>query len=448
MIIAPLPQPSPANGERPQPIELTVERIGADGDGVAKLPDGTVVFIPDTLPGERVAVGNLTRRGEGQAATDVRLSMPSPNRVTPPCPHFGPCGGCTLQHWADAPYAAWKTAQLRGALARAGFADAPSSSLARTPPAARRRIDLALLREGGQVLVGLHERRGKAVVDMHACPILHPRLFALVGALRGVLPRIAGFRKNGSAVANLLDSGIDLLLRTDSPLQADDRIRLTELAHSVGACRISWADEHGPRGGGASEPACALDAATTALAGVTVAPPPAAFLQASREGEAAITAAVLAGLPASLPRKARIVELFAGCGTLTFALAERARVIAHEGDPGAYDALRRAIAGRRIEAVCRDLARMPLTAKDLNGAAAIVLDPPFGGALAQMPAIAASGVARIVYVSCNPAALARDARILGQAGYGLVAATPIDQFLWSSAVESVAVFSKSARPAR
>jgi len=424
------------------PANLTVGRVGADGDGIAALADGAAVFIADSLPGEVFATGPLTRRGEGWAAPDARLLTASPDRQAPPCPHFGPCGGCTLQHWADVPYAAWKAGQLRTALVRAGFADPPIGRLARTPPAARRRIDLALRREGDRILVGLHQRRGRGVVDMHACPVLHPRLFALVGALRGVLPRVAGFRKAGSAVANLLDSGIDLLLRTDSPLQADDRVRLTELARAVGACRVSWADEHGPRGGGGSEPASTLEPATTLLAGVTVAPPPAAFLQASREGEAAITAAVLAGLPATLPRKARIVELFAGCGTLTFALAERARIIAYEGDPAAHMALRRAIAGRRIEAILRDLARQPLTAKDLAGAAAIVLDPPFGGALAQMPAIAASGVARVIYVSCNPAALSRDARLLSQAGYGLAAASPIDQFLWSSGVESVAVFTR------
>ncbi len=400
------------------------------------------MFIADSLPGEVFSTGALTRRGEGWAAPDARLLAPSPDRQTPPCPHFGPCGGCTLQHWADTPYAEWKASQLRTPLARAGFADPSTEILARTPPAARRRIDLALQRDGERILVGLHQRRSRAVVDMHACPILHPLLFALVGALRGVLPRIAGFRKTGSAVANLLDSGIDLLLRTDSPLQADDRVRLTELARAVGACRISWADEHGPRGGSGSEPACTLEPATTMLAGVLVVPPPAAFLQASREGEAAITAAVLAGLPSALPRKARIVELFAGCGTLTFALAERARVLAYEGDPAACDTIRRAIAGRRIEAILRDLARQPLTAKDFAGAAAIVLDPPFGGALAQMPAIAASGVARVIYVSCNPAALSRDARTLCQAGYKVAAATPIDQFLWSSNVESVTVFTR------
>lgn len=426
----------------PDPLDVTVGRIGVDGDGIAALSDGAAVFIADSLPGEVFSTGRLSPRGEGWAASDARLVTPSPNRQTPPCPHFGPCGGCTLQHWADAPYADWKVGQLRTALVRAGFADPPVGALSRTPASARQRIDLALQGDGERVLVGLHQRRSRAVVDMHACPILHPRLFKLVGALRHVLPRIAGFRKTGSAVANLLDSGIDLLLRTDSPLQADDRVRLTEFAHAIGACRISWADEHSPRGGGGGEPACTLEPATTVLGGVRVAPPPAAFLQASREGEAAITAAVLGGLPATLPRKARVVELFAGCGTLTFALAERARVVAYEGDPAAHDTIRRAIAGRRIEAILRDLARQPLTAKDFAGAAAIVLDPPFGGALAQIPAVAASGVARVIYVSCNPAALSRDARTLSQAGYKVAGATPIDQFLWSSSVENVTVFTR------
>ncbi len=101
-----------------------------------------------------------------------------------------------------------------------------------------------------------------------------------------------------------------------------------------------------------------------------------------------------------------------------------------------------------MEAVLRDLARQPLTAKELPGAAAIVLDPPFAGAAAQMPGIAASGVERVIYVSCNPAALARDARALHGAGYQVLAATPVDQFLWSSQVESVVVFGRERRPAR
>jgi 23S rRNA (uracil1939-C5)-methyltransferase len=428
-----------AEGVPPPADDLVIGRIGADGDGVATLPSGDPAYLPLTLPGEHVAAARFVRRGEGWGGEAV-IVTPSPDRQPAPCPHFGACGGCTLQHWQDAPYAAWKSDQLRTALARAGFADVPIGPLARTAPGTRRRVDLALVREDGRVRVGLHRRRDRTVVDIETCLVLEPPLVALIGALRRVLPGVAGLRRVGSAVANRLESGIDLLLRTDGPLVASDRVKLTALAQDAGLCRVSWALNDGP-----PEPACLLLPAQTMLAGVPVSPPPGAFLQASAAGEAAITASVLAGLPDKLPARARIAELFAGCGTLTFALAERARVVAYEGDKAAHDALRRAVMGRRVEAVQRDLARQPLTVKELSGAAAIVLDPPFTGAVAQMAGIAASGAARVIYVSCNPAALARDARPLREAGYQVLAATPIDQFLWSSQVESVTVFGRERR---
>ena len=410
--------------------------MGADGDGVAALPDGVALFLPDTLPGELVQPGALARRGEGWTA-DAVVQEPSIDRITPPCPHFGPCGGCTLQHWRDGAYADWKIAQVADALRRMGAPDR-SPALARTPPAARRRMDLAIRREGPAIRIGLHRRRSREVVDMQACPVLHPKLFALVQALRPVLLRLTGLRREGSAVVNLLDSGPDLLLRTDAPLTAGDRTLLTALAHAHGLPRISWEPGAARGGTGLTEPACNLRPATTAFNGITTPIPPGAFLQASREGEAAIVAAVLAALPEALTAKARIIELFAGTGSITHALATRGRVHAYEGDAAAYGALRRA-ANPRVIATQRDLARQPLQAAELKGAAAIVLDPPHGGALAQMPALAASGVP-IIYVSCNPAALARDGRALLQAGYQAVSAAAIDQFLWSARVESVVGF--------
>ena len=415
--------------------------MGADGDGVAALPGGAPLYLSDTLPGELVQPDALTRRGEGFAATAAVLE-PSPERAQPPCPHFGTCGGCTLQHWHDAPYAAWKSAQVADALRRAGVADPPLRPLACTPPAARRRMDLAIRRDGGAVRIGLHRRRSRDIFDMHACPILHPRLFALVQALRPALAGLEALRREGSAVVNLLHAGPDLLLRTDGILTAADRSRLAGLAEAQGLPRISWA-----RGDDAPEPACHLRPATTRFGTVETTPPPGAFLQASAEGEAAITAAVLAGLPERWPAKARIVELFAGVGTLTHALSGRARVQAFEGDGPALAALRR-VGNPRVTVTARDLARQPLLVTELKGAAAVVLDPPYAGAAPQMPALAASGVPAVVYVSCNPAALARDARVLVQAGYEAVDATPIDQFLWSAQVESVVAFRRRAKGRR
>jgi 23S rRNA (uracil1939-C5)-methyltransferase len=177
-----------------------------------------------------------------------------------------------------------------------------------------------------------------------------------------------------------------------------------------------------------------------------VTPPPGACLRASADGERAIVDAVLDGLPEPRAGRLRISELYAGCGTITFALAERGRVAAFEGDAAAVAALRRTVnqtglAGR-ITAEQRDLARQPLTAKELSGVSAVVLDPPHAGAAAQMPAIAAAKPARVIYVSCNPAVLARDAYSLREAGYNVLVATPVDQFLWSARMEGVVVFSR------
>ena len=399
---------------------------------MGRLADRRPAYMPFTLPGERIRATPLVRHGEGWACS-AEVLEPSPDRVEPPCPHFGACGGCSLQHWADAPYAAWKRAI--GALG-------DPAPLARTPPGARRRIDLALRREGDRMLVGLHQRGSRAVVDMHACPVLDLRLFALVAPLRAMLPGLAALRSDGSAMLNLLDTGPDLLLRTDAALTAADRVRLAAFAQAEGVPRIAWAWGNSP-----PETAAQIAPVRLRLGPGEIAPPPGVFLQASLRGEAAIRDAVATALPARLPARARVVELYAGCGTLTFALAERARVLAYEGDAASVAALRRS-GNPKVDARQRDLARQPLQASELRGVAAIVLDPPWSGAGPQIAPLAASGVPTVIYVSCNPAALARDARPLLAAGYRVERVTPVDQFLWSARVEAVAVFRREASRSR
>jgi 23S rRNA (uracil1939-C5)-methyltransferase len=271
--------------------------------------------------------------------------------------------------------------------------------------------------------------------------VLDPALFALITPLRQMLRGLQALRREASAIANLLDSGPDLLLRTDAEAGTADRTLLATFASAHGLPRISLA-----RGNGMPETACLLRPPVIHLSGVAVTPPPGAFLQASRAGQDAIVAATLAGLPEKLTARARIAELYAGCGTLTFALAGRARVAAFEGDAASAAAMRQAVnasglAGR-IEPVQRDLARQPLSAKELTGFAAVVLDPPHAGAQAQMGQIATSGVRRVVYVSCNPATLGRDAAVLAKSGYRLMSSLPVDQFRWSARLESVSVFAK------
>ena len=352
------------------------------------------------------------------------------------CIHFGICGGCA----SDERNQPDKRALLVNALARAGYAGAEVAPLVQVPLHTRRRVDLAATRKGTEIALGLHRARSDEVVDMQECALLHPGFLPLLPPLRALLRSLQAFRREASLVINWLDNGPDILLRHDAPLTQPDRTRLIEFAKAHGAPRISVA---APKQ--APEPVAVLVPPVLRFAGVEVTPPPGGFLQASPEGEAAIISAMLAGLP-KLRNKTRIIELFSGCGTLSFALVQHARVEAYEGDEDAAAAADKAaraadLAGR-VTISRRDLHRRPLLTQDFRGVDAVVLDPPFSGASAQMKFLAGAGVARIIYVSCNPDALAHDAALLRHAGYGVLAATPIDQFPFSENVESVVVFGK------
>lgn len=416
-----------------------IEAMGADGDGIGRLADGAAVYVPFTLPSETVALGPVVPRGTGWAADVVAIQTVSEERVTAPCPHFAACGGCTLQHWGAGGYGAWKAGLLTAALERAGFPQPAVAPLVAGMPGTRRRMDLAGRRGTDGMRLGLHRGRSAEIVDLDSCLVLAPALAGLIGPLRALLARLGAVRRDVSAIANLLDSGPDLLLRGDGEPSLADRARMTEFATTHGLCRMSWA-----RGTEEPEPVCVIRPPEVTLSGIAVAPPPGAFLQATAGGEAAIVAAVLAGLPSKLPARTRIAEYHAGCGTLTFALAQHARVTAWEGDPAAAAALDKAVRagglGGRVAAIRRDLARQPPQGADLAGHAVAVLDPPHGGAAEAMGGLAAARVPTVIYVSCNPVALARDARVLAQAGYTLVSAVSIDQFLFSARLESVSVF--------
>jgi len=430
----------PAARNPPEPAQVTIERIGAEADGIAHLPDGTALYIPFTLPGETVTARSAQPRGDGWHAIAETITNQAESRATPPCRHFGHCGGCVLQHWRDADYRTWKAGLLERALTQAGLTPPIPIPLIPGLPAERRRIDFAVRRPPGQpVILGLHEQRSEQVVNVENCVVLHPALMALIAPLRVLLKPLKAVRREASVVINLLDSGPDLLLRTDAPLTLDDRTALAQFATHHHLPRISH-----QQGAAAPETIALLRPPTTTLTRTKVRPPPGAFLQATAEGERAIIQAVLSGLPGKITGKTRIAELYAGCGTLTFALAEHVRINAYEGDAATHAALRQAVnasgqAGR-IETFQRDLARQPLSAKELAAFAAVVLDPPHNGAAAQVAQIAAAKTPVVIYVSCNPATLSRDASTLQRAGYMLHAATAIDQFLWSARLESVAVF--------
>jgi 23S rRNA (uracil1939-C5)-methyltransferase len=404
---------------------LRIESVGAQGDGVAQ----GHVYVPLTLPGETARV-----EVRGDRAEMLELLVPSPDRVPPPCPHFGDCGGCALQHWASAPYLDWKIEQIRLALARERIETEFLAPFA-APPGARRRLALHARKEGGKVRLGFKARRSWRLVEIETCPISEPHLVAALPLLR----RLAGPLLEHAKSAPTLHvtwtlSGLDVdvtgVERRSGGLSADARMRAARIAAEGDLARVTLAGETIYQ---ARQPVVRLGPATVAL-------PPGAFLQAVAGAEAAMGDFAVEAIAGAT----RLADLFCGVGAFTYRMAEVASVHAADVSAQAVGALAAGIGSaaglKAITSEARDLGRRPLLATEMKKLDAVLFDPPRAGALEQAGEIARSKVPVAVGVSCNPATFARDARILVDAGFRLEALKPVDQFLWSSHVELVSVF--------
>jgi 23S rRNA (uracil1939-C5)-methyltransferase len=424
-------------------VTLVIDGVGARGDGIVR-HGGRTVYVPFTAPGDRARVRLGAARGEGQTGELIEL-LDEGERAAPVCPHFGSCGGCALQHLAQDAYARAKEEQVAAALRQHGLDAAVTSPLLRFAPGTRRRARFAVERPHAPKaapLIGFNARASHRVIDMRVCAVLHPALFALVPKLRAVASRLWPPGASGAATATLCDTGLDVLLDLAAAPDLAALETLAEFAAAADLARLAW---RAP-GDEAATPAAVRRPPRAVFGGVPVDLPFEAFLQASAEAEAVLTAEVLAGVGAAR----RVADLYAGIGTFTFALAERAAVHAVEGARPAAAALAaaasRAGLGGRVTSERRDLEARPLTAAELAGFDAVVFDPPRAGAKAQSAALAAAAaVPRVVAVSCNPASFARDARLLVDGGYRLARVQPIDQFVWSPHVELAASFERAGR---
>lgn len=420
-------------------IELTIEALGAEGDGIAELPGGGRIFVPLALPGERVRVRPT---GQQNRAVLEELLTPSPDRVAPVSPHFGRCGGCSVQHLAPEPYRAWKRGLLSHALTNIGLSDAAVGPLVSVPPASRRRATwFARRAQDGAVMIGFLARTSHDIVDMRECPVLAPQLVALLGPLRDLLGRMLPPGGRAEVAANLLDTGVDLLLRMPGALPAPLRQMLVGFAAQRDLARLSW--QAIARPGTASpawEPIVERRPARVMFGKVAVALPPAAFLQATKEAEDILVGEAVRAVAGAK----RVADLFSGAGAFTFPLAAQSQVHAVDGDKTLIAALRRAAdaagIGGRITTDARDLIKRPLVADELKKFDAVVFDPPRAGASSQAGRITAARIPLVVAVSCNPASFARDAKLLVDGGYVMEKVVPVDQFLWTSHLELVAVF--------
>lgn len=399
-----------------------IERLGHQGDGIAAGP----LYAPMTLPGEVVS-----GTAQGQRLTDIRIIEPSERRVAPPCRHFKACGGCQLQHADDAFVAAWKEDVVRTALAAHGL-DAPFLPVATSPAQARRRATLSARRTKKSAMAGFHGRASDVIVEIPGCTLLHPDLMRAVPVAEA-LAHAAASRKGALDVAVSLSLvGLDVNVTGGKPLDGPLRMALAQLAEAQDLARLAWEGE-----------VIAMRRPPVQRFGAAqVLPPPGAFMQATAHGEAAL----LADVRSAVEGAARIVDLFAGCGTFALPLAEGAQVHAVEGDAAmieALDAAWRKTGGlKQVTGEARDLFRRPLLPDEMKGVDAAVIDPPRAGAEAQIAQLVAAEIPRIAYVSCNPVTFARDAAALVAAGWRIDALRVVDQFRWSAHVELVSQFSR------
>ncbi len=402
----------------------TINRLGHQGDGVADGP----IFASRCLPGETVS-GIVA----GQTLTEIRIEEPSANRVQAPCRHYKACGGCSLQHASPEFVAEWKQEFVRNALAAQGI-DAEFRPIYTSPDRSRRRATFAARRTKKGALVGFHGTASDVITEIPDCNLLEPALMAALPLCRD-LAILGASRKTPLAVTvTTANAGLDVSVRNGKPLDADLRIGLAQLLGKYEVARLTWEDE-----------LIAMEQPPTQVFGkAQVCPPPGSFLQATKDGEAALLNAVLEITKGSK----RIMDLFAGCGTFSLPLAEQADVHAVEGEGTMIDALdvgwRKAQGLHKVTSEVRDLFRRPMMPDELApfGAAydAVVIDPPRAGAEAQAAEIAQAKTPVIAYVSCNPVTFARDARVLVDAGYRINWVQVVDQFRWSPHAELAASF--------
>jgi 23S rRNA (uracil1939-C5)-methyltransferase len=407
---------------------LVIDRLGHRGDGVADTPAGPL-YAPYTLPGETVEVEPVPGHPDRRHA--VRVEIASPERIAPICPHFGVCGGCALQHWSEPRYRAWKRDLVVAALALAGLA-ANVGDLIDAHGAGRRRAVFHARRGAHDVLeVGFAAYRAHHVVPIDRCPVLAPELHGAIAAAWALAEVLRPERKPLDIHVTASESGLDVDVRGSGPLRPALISRLAALAQTHGLARLT---RHGELIAQRAAPTLPMGRARVAL-------PPGGFLQATAAGEATLARLVRGYVGGA----STIADLFAGVGPFALRLAERARVIAADSDAAAMAALRQAAATpglKPIETQVRDLFRRPFAAPELARFDAVVFDPPRQGAQAQARALAGSKVPVVIAVSCNPATFARDAKLLADGGYRLVAVTPVDQFRYSAHVEIVAQFAR------
>ena len=423
----------------------TIIDLAHDGRGVARL-DGKTVFVHDALPGEQVGLVRRRRKRRHDEAVLAAVMSASPDRVTPGCPHFGTCGGCALQHLATPRQLEHKQTILLENLARLGRV-APTSvlpPLASMPWGYRRRARLGVrwVAPKQRVLVGFRERASSYLADIAVCRVLATPLDRLITPLAQMIAGLSVRARLPQIEAAVADNATALVLRVLDPLCETDLVTLGAFA------RAHQIQLHLQPGG--YETIAPLEEGYGPLYyelpefDLRIAFEPPDFVQVNGELNRRMIARALDLLAPG--HSDRVLDLFCGLGNFSLPLARSAeQVVGVEGDASLVERARANARRNGVPNATFEMANLFEDCRDSRWAAGrydrVLLDPPRAGALQVLPLLARFSPARLVYISCHPGSLARDAGLLvHEHGYRLVVAGVMDMFPHTAHVESIAVF--------
>ncbi|MGA8048827.1 MAG: 23S rRNA (uracil(1939)-C(5))-methyltransferase RlmD [Burkholderiales bacterium] len=429
---------------------LRIESLDAEGRGVARNDEGKVVFVEGALPGELVEAQTVRRKASFDLARATAILQPASGRRVPRCPNFGTCGGCATQHADARTQLAAKQRWLEDCLARLGKVRAdfmlPIVYGEEWGYRNRARLTVRRVAKKGGTLVGFHERRSSYVTDMKCCEVLPARISTLLPDLRELVESLS-IRERLPQIEVALGDACDVLVfRILEPLTADDEARLRTFAE---ARSVSvWLQPAGPASASPFHPLPAppLDYALPEF-GVRIAFLPTDFTQVNHAVNRVLVGRAVRLLDPQ-PGEA-VADLFCGLGNFSLPIARLgARVLGLEGASGLVERARSNAVANGLHDVARfateDLFRIdgPRLSK-LGPFDKLLVDPPRDGALEVAKALPEAWPRRIVYVSCDPATLARDAGLLVHVkGFTLAAAGVVNMFPHTAHVESIALFER------
>ena len=429
------------------PIEVTIDDLSHDGRGVATWGEKKV-FIHGALPGERVLARLTDRKRSYDEGETLEVLEASPDRVKPRCPHFGQCGGCSLQHLDDSRQIESKQNTLLQNLERIGKVAPIEIWKPLTGPSwhyrRKARLSVRYVHKKERVLVGFRERYGRFVADMQECYVLDTRIAEQLSGLSQLIFSMDARRSIPQLEVACGDESCALIFRHLEPLSKGDLEKLRGFARETGIAVLL--QPKGPATIHCLEPESLELSYKVPDYGIKMVFEPSDFVQVNAEMNLNMIARVMELLDPGVDD--RVLDLFCGLGNFTLPIATRAgEVVGIEGERELVsraegNAARNGLENARFFAA--DLNQDPSTAPWLREPYnKVLVDPPRSGAEFILPHIAASGADRVVYVSCHPASLARDAGILvHQFGFRLLGAGVMDMFPHTGHVESIALFER------